>query len=77
MNWNRITIGGRAYVIEASAGNETLARKRAQQMGCKFTRDPRPGCNGYIIIRPTVGPFGQPDTAFPQTGEATEEGVPA
>ena len=74
MNWNRITINGRAYVIEASAANETLARKRSQQMGCKFTRDPRGA--GYIIIRPT-GLMGQPDTTFPPTGEATEEGVPA
>ena len=55
INWNRITIAGKAYIIEASAKTEKGAAKKAAKMGCKYTRQG----SRYIIIRPT-GVMGQP-----------------
>lgn len=60
MNWNRITIDGRAYIIEASAATEIRARKLARQMNCKLRRVPgRVPHRDWLILRPT-GAFGLP-----------------
>lgn len=61
MNWNRVTINGRAYIIEASATTEIRARKLAQQMGCKMCRIPgRVPRRDWLVIRPT-GIYGLPE----------------
>jgi hypothetical protein len=53
ISWNRITINGAAYTIEASARTEAGARKYAAQMGLRFTRIPgRVKGRDYLILRP-------------------------
>jgi len=72
ISWNRITINGRPYIIEASARTEAGAHKYAAQMGLRFTRIPgRVKGRDYLILRPT-GVMGLPEEKA--TGAEAAEG---
>lgn len=56
MNFDRVTINGKGYAVEARCRTEATARRLAREMGCKITRHG----GRYLVLRPT-GPMGLPE----------------
>ena len=50
MNWNRITLDGRVYVVMDTCRTERQAVRKAQKLGCRLTHVPG---RGYLVLAPT------------------------